>query len=59
MCIRDSFKIEQVVLFNMFGKTIDEIGSNIKILTNEEIEEHTNRFYMHLFDFQTGVKKFY
>ena len=44
----EDFKIEQVVLFNMFGKTIDEIGSNIKILTNEEIEEHTNRFYMHL-----------
>ena len=48
------FKIEQVVLFNLYGKTVDEVGTNIKVLNQAEIDEHTDRFYQHLFDFQTG-----
>jgi ATP-dependent exoDNAse (exonuclease V) beta subunit len=47
-------KIEQVALFNLYGKTVDEVGTNIKVLNQAEIDEHTDRFYQHLFDFQTG-----
>ena len=42
------FPIEQLAIFNLYGKNIDEIGSNIKVLNKKEIEEHTDRFYQHL-----------
>ena len=51
------FEIEQVVLFNIYGKQIDEIATNIKTLTEDEVNDHTDRFYQHLYDFQTGVKE--
>ena len=41
-------KIEQVAIFNLYGKNVDDIGSNIKILNEAEIEDHTERFYSHL-----------
>ena len=51
------FEIEQVVLFNIYGKLIDEIATNIKTLTKDEIDEHTDRFYCHLYDYKTGKKE--
>lgn len=51
------FEIKQVVLFNIYGKQIDEIATNIKTLTEDEVNDHTDRFYQHLYDFQTGVKE--
>ena len=51
------FEIEQVALFNIYGKHIDEVATNIKILTKDEIDEHTDRFYQHLYDYQTGIKE--
>jgi len=49
------FPIEQVAIFNMYGKTVDEIGSNIKILNEKEIEEHTDRFYQHLVKYHIEI----
>ncbi len=52
-------KIEQVSLFNLYGKTIDELGSNVKTLSVEEIGAHTDLFYRHLIEYQAGLKTVY
>ncbi len=49
-------QIEQVAIFNLFGKTESELGTNVKILNDTEVEQHTNLFYGHLFDFQMNLK---
>ena len=49
------FPIEQLAIFNLYGKNIDEIGSNIKILNEKEIEEHTDRFYQHLVKYHMEI----
>ena len=51
------YQIEQVVLFNMYGKTIDDVGSNVKILTEDEVNDNTDRFYQHLIDYSLGNKE--
>ena len=50
------FPIEQLAIFNLYGKNIDEIGSNIKILNDEEIEDNTDRFYQHLVKYHMEVE---
>ena len=37
-------KIEQVAVFNIFGKTIDEVGTSVTLLTPEEVEMYTTEF---------------
>ena len=51
------FPIEQLAIFNLYGKNIDEIGSNIKVLNKEEIIDNTDRFYQHLIDYTLGNKE--
>ena len=53
------FQIEQVSLFNLYGKTVDELGSNVKTLSMEEISVHTDLFYRHLMEYQAGLKTVY
>ncbi len=53
------YKIEQISLFNLYGKTIDELGSNVKTLSMEEISAHTDLFYRHLMEYQAGLKTVY
>lgn len=52
-----NIKIEQLAIFNLFGKTESELGTNVKILNDIEIEHHTNLFYGHLVDFQMNRKE--
>ena len=35
--------------------SVDEIGGNIKILNEKEIEEHTDRFYQHLVKYHMEI----
>lgn len=40
----EGHKIEQVAVFNIFGKTIDEVGTSVTLLTPEEVEMYTTEF---------------
>ena len=53
------FKIEQVSLFNLHGKTTEELGSNVKTLSIAEVGAHTDLFYKHLMEYQAGLKTVY
>jgi len=52
----EDYRIEQIALFNMYGKNINDIASNVKILTPDEIDDNTSRFYGHLLDYSMGNK---
>ena len=37
-------RIEQVAIFNIFGKTVDEIGTSVTLLSPEEVQSYTSDF---------------
>lgn len=37
-------KIEQLAIFNIFGKTLEDVGTNVVVLTPEQVDQFTSEF---------------